>query len=731
MKCGCKIIPIMIIVFLTILIVCTLSTLPNLSGSISSAAERKLGTFIGLKYAKKPYFFNLSPSPTPSQAPAPAPAPTPTPVTHHHVHPHYHRPIPRHLPPISQPHNGPSKRKVLVAVLLSACGATSLIFLVGLFLGCRKLRIRKASSSKNVKRVISNSVTNNFYLESLGAVLDRPPISTLKHDSDDDHHDNLISNNPRMNALEEEEKHSENLESSAGIVTSIESLKFDEEDEQVFFGSPIGEEQDHSSDNESFHSFYNSHRSSNASVTSDLIQPLPTTAPPPPPPPPPMPSPQPPTLYRPSTSISKNMSRTVSSPRKSVSSTGSNQTPIPPPPHVYEVNHHQPPTIHNYTSLRFDEDMIESLFGYNLHNTNEDLKSKSPSPSKHVLDPKRLQNLTILLKALNATTEQVCRALVQGNGLNLQQLEVLVKIEPTKEEEAKLKGYKGELGSAEAFVASILAIPYAFPRIEALLYRETFEDEVTHLRKTFSMVQEACKELKSSRLFLKLLEAVLKTGNRMNVGTIRGGAKAFKLDTLLKLSDVKGTDGKTTLLHFVVQEIVRSEGVRVSESIIGKINQKSKRGSIEDREEDYRNMGLELVAGLSNELCNVKKTATIDFEVIASSVSNLSQGMSRLRTLVDKYLLMEEKSCSFVESIKSFLTTAQKRLEELEDDEHKSLDLVKEITEYFHGNMSKDEANPLRIFVIVRDFLAMLDLVCRELRRSKCCGHPNPLAPFQ
>lgn len=73
--------------------------------------------------------------------------------------------------------------------------------------------------------------------------------------------------------------------------------------------------------------------------------------------------------------------------------------------------------------------------------------------------------------------------------MNLQQLEVLVKIEPTKEEEGKLKGYKGELGSAEAFVTSILAIPYAFPRIEALLYRETFEDEVTHLHKTFSMLQ--------------------------------------------------------------------------------------------------------------------------------------------------------------------------------------------------------------------------------------------------
>ncbi|KAI3754920.1 hypothetical protein L1987_54712 [Smallanthus sonchifolius] len=137
----------------------------------------------------------------------------------------------------------------------------------------------------------------------------------------------------------------------------------------------------------------------------------------------------------------------------------------------------------------FDEEMIESLFSYNLRNCNEELKSKPPSPSKHVLEPKRLQNLTILLKALNVTAEQVCCALVQGNGLNLQQLEVIIKMEPTKEEEAKLIGYKGDMGSAETFVATILTIPHSFSRIEALLYRETFEDEVTHLRKTFSILE--------------------------------------------------------------------------------------------------------------------------------------------------------------------------------------------------------------------------------------------------
>lgn len=217
----------------------------------------------------------------------------------------------------------------------------------------------------------------------------------------------------------------------------------------------------------------------------------------------------------------------------------------------------------------------------------------------------------------------------------------------------------------------------------------------------------------------------------MNVGTIRGGARAFKLDALLKLADVKGTDGKTTLLHFVVQEIVRSEGIRVSDSIMGKISQKSKNRTEEEKEEDYRRMGLELVSGLSTELYNVKKTATIDLDVLASSVSNLSDGMAKLQYLVDKELHKDAESKNFVNSIKCFLSYADRNLKELKGDEDRVLARVKEITEYFHGVVSKEDGNPLRIFVIVRDFLGMLDNVCKELRRSKTPRTPNPLAPFR
>ncbi|CAI0551195.1 unnamed protein product [Linum tenue] len=80
----------------------------------------------------------------------------------------------------------------------------------------------------------------------------------------------------------------------------------------------------------------------------------------------------------------------------------------------------------------------------------------------------------------------------------------------------------------------------------------------------------------------------------------------------------------------------------------------------------------------------------------------------------------------------AFLKYAGSNLKEVKEEEDRVIALVREITEYFHGNhVSKDEANPLRIFVIVRDFLGMLDHVCKELRSSKMAYSPNPLAPFR
>jgi hypothetical protein len=397
-------------------------------------------------------------------------------------------------------------------------------------------------------------------------------------------------------------------------------------------------------------------------------------------------------------------------------------------------------------SFRLDEKMIESLFGYD---PNQKVKNEVTNPSvpvprqkAQILDPRKSQNIAILLRALDVTKDEVCDALLEGDGLSTEFLEKVVKITLTREEEGKLKDYNGDiskLGPAERFLKVLLDVPFAFKRFDAMLFRATFEEEINFIRKSFVTLEAACSELRGRRLFLKLLEAVLKTGNRMNSGTYRGGAQAFNLNTLLKLADVKGKDGKTTLLHFVVQEIIRSEGKHIADAADQSPSSSNptsygidgKDETSVNKEEDYVRFGLQVVSGLSDELHNVKKAAGIDSDTLTSCVSKLASGLAKLREflqtdLSSRHLKDENRSAegmdttegSFYKSMESFVKQAGEKINEIQIEESRVFSLVKKITLYYHAQAAGEKSQLLHIFVIVRDFLGMLDRECGEIGRN-------------
>lgn len=223
-------------------------------------------------------------------------------------------------------------------------------------------------------------------------------------------------------------------------------------------------------------------------------------------------------------------------------------------------------------------------------------------------------------------------------------------------------------------------------------------------------------------MFLKLLEAVLKTGNRMNDGTYRGGAQAFKLDTLLKLSDVKGTDGKTTLLHFVVLEIIRSEGIRAarkvrrSQSITSVKTEDILEDSTKETAEYVRSLGLQVVSNLSNELEHVKKAAVLDGDLLRSSVLKLGQSLKQSKDFLKNEMGSLDEESEFRVTLASFVQQAEDDIIWLLEEEEKISSLVKSTSDYFQGTAGKDEG--LRLFVVIRDFLVMVDKVCNEVKRS-------------
>lgn len=65
---------------------------------------------------------------------------------------------------------------------------------------------------------------------------------------------------------------------------------------------------------------------------------------------------------------------------------------------------------------------------------------------------------------------------------------------PTKEEEIKLREFKEEsspikLNQAEKFLKAVLDVPFAFKRVDAMLYIANFDSEVNYLKKSFETLE--------------------------------------------------------------------------------------------------------------------------------------------------------------------------------------------------------------------------------------------------
>ena len=87
----------------------------------------------------------------------------------------------------------------------------------------------------------------------------------------------------------------------------------------------------------------------------------------------------------------------------------------------------------NWVQCRLDEEMIETLFVVKTptqvpKETTRRPILPSPSQENRVLDPKKSQNIAILLRALNVTVDEVCEALIEGNLFHFLRTSEIVQI---------------------------------------------------------------------------------------------------------------------------------------------------------------------------------------------------------------------------------------------------------------------------------------------------------------
>ncbi|XP_022999645.1 formin-like protein 8 [Cucurbita maxima] len=360
-------------------------------------------------------------------------------------------------------------------------------------------------------------------------------------------------------------------------------------------------------------------------------------------------------------------------------------------------------------SLSFNGNLMEALFGYVATNKKSPIEQSGLNNGRRVLisilDSRRARNIAIILKSLNITRQELLDAITEGHGLDLDTLEKLVKITPTKEQQSKILEFDGNplrLGDAESFIFHLLkAFPTAFNRLNAMFFRSSFKSELNRLKDFSQTLSRGCKELKEKGVFTKLLEATLKSGNRLNSGTTRGNAEAFNLNSLLRILNVKSTDIKSTLLHFIVEEVIKSEGKKRFSNTDSK-NLKSE----EEIETEYVILGLSSMESLTSELSNVKKASTIDYEAFIISCPNLLIKISEIQNLISI------EGGEYKRKMLEFVKSASEEVEIARGEQRRVLEELKKTNEYYE---IWDRENPLEIFVIVRDFVNTVNQVCDDI----------------
>ncbi|MEJ1283973.1 hypothetical protein NN561_014952 [Cricetulus griseus] len=228
-----------------------------------------------------------------------------------------------------------------------------------------------------------------------------------------------------------------------------------------------------------------------------------------------------------------------------------------------------------FTELN-DEKVLQEL---DMNDFEEQFKTKSQGPSLDLstlkgkaahkaptkatlIEANRAKNLAITLRKGNLGADRICQAIETYDlqTLSLDFLELLTRFQPTEYERSLIARFEKErrpmeeLSEEDRFMLRLSRIQRLPERMNTLTFLGNFPDTAQLLMPQLNAIIAASMSIKSSDKLRQILEIVLAFGNYMN-SSKRGAAYGFRLQSLDALLEMKSTDRKQTLLHYLVKVI--------------------------------------------------------------------------------------------------------------------------------------------------------------------------------
>ncbi|EMP35340.1 Protein diaphanous like protein 1 [Chelonia mydas] len=235
----------------------------------------------------------------------------------------------------------------------------------------------------------------------------------------------------------------------------------------------------------------------------------------------------------------------------------------------------------------------------------------------------RQQRRTIFLGSFRMPYEEIKNVILEVNEVVLTEslVQNLIKQMPEPEQLkmlSELRDEYNELAESEQFGVVISSVSCLRPRLNAILFKLQFNEQVENIKPEIVSVTAACEEVRKSKSFSSLLEIILLVGNFMNAGSRNAGAFGFNISFLCKLRDTKSTDQKLTLLHFLTELC----------------------------EQQYPD-----VMKFSDELIHVEKASRVSAENLQKNLDQMKKQISDLQHDVEKFPTATDEKDKFVEKM--------------------------------------------------------------------------------
>jgi len=276
----------------------------------------------------------------------------------------------------------------------------------------------------------------------------------------------------------------------------------------------------------------------------------------------------------------------------------------------------------------------------------------------HLLDVKKSNNISILLSQFKISYSEIKEAIITMDPiLTTEQLISLKYMFPlTDEEKSLIEEYHGNIDSlscADQFYVELLPVPRLEQKINFLLFKNQFNEQIETMLETASILSNAAAELQTSQQFGKILKWIFTIGSLLNKETRMSEAGGFSLDSLPKIIETKTGKGNQSFIDFLVTKVEKKNPE---------------------------------IMHFEEELPNLEQASKVSLDILQSHKKETEMEVQDLRREIQIYkqsVGIFSEDDRFLEVMKPFLEYAEKKIAEVSETIIAAITIYNSTVEFF------------------------------------------------